>query len=415
MRILVVTSMYPPHHYGGYELSCRDCVNRWRAAGHDVTVLTSTITVAGVGVGQENAVRRELLLYWDDHVLLSPSKADRLRRERGNQRSLQRALADVQPDVVSVWQMGAMSLGLLTTLERTGIPVVLNVCDDWLLYAQRLDAWTRMFASRPLLGRLTSAVTRVPTRFPDLGRVGHVCFVSEATRERAATSWQVESSTVVYSGIDRTDFPDVADPVRPPWSWRLLYVGRLDERKGIHVAVDALAALPAQATLTILGTGDRDYQQQLLLRIEALGVSDRVQLRSVERKALAAEYAAADVLVFPSTWTEPFGLTPLEAMACGTPVVTTGTGGSGEFCIDGLNCLRVEPGSAEELATAVRRLAQEPALRAELVAGGLRTARLLTVDALADCLASWHVAAAERFARGRPADRPAPRVSLSEP
>ena len=41
--ILVLSNMYPPHHMGGYELSCRDVVDRWRAKGHDVTVLTSTM------------------------------------------------------------------------------------------------------------------------------------------------------------------------------------------------------------------------------------------------------------------------------------------------------------------------------------------------------------------------------------
>ena len=46
--ILVLSNMYPPHHMGGYELSCRDVVDRWRARGHDVTVLTSTMRLPGV-------------------------------------------------------------------------------------------------------------------------------------------------------------------------------------------------------------------------------------------------------------------------------------------------------------------------------------------------------------------------------
>ena len=47
-KTLLITSMYPPHHYGGYELSCQDVVERWRARGHDITVLTSGLTVDGV-------------------------------------------------------------------------------------------------------------------------------------------------------------------------------------------------------------------------------------------------------------------------------------------------------------------------------------------------------------------------------
>ena len=61
--------------------------------------------------------------------------------------------------------------------------------------------------------------------------------------------------------------------------------------------------------------------------------------RDAAREELPAAYRAADVFVFPSTWSEPFGLVPIEAMACGVPVVGSGTGGSGEFLIDGATAL----------------------------------------------------------------------------
>src|SRR5437868_9212139 len=75
MKVLVLTNMYPPHHYGGYELSCRDVMDRFRARGHDVTVLTSTVRVGGVADPPDErsrGVRRDLQLYWEDHRLLSP-------------------------------------------------------------------------------------------------------------------------------------------------------------------------------------------------------------------------------------------------------------------------------------------------------------------------------------------------------
>ncbi len=77
MRILVLTNMYPPHAYGGYEQCCRDVVERWRAAGHEVLVLTSTVRVPGVDEGAEppNEVRRLLRLYWADHEILDPPLA----------------------------------------------------------------------------------------------------------------------------------------------------------------------------------------------------------------------------------------------------------------------------------------------------------------------------------------------------
>src|SRR2546423_918091 len=116
-RILVVTSLYPPHHYGGYELTCAAVVKRWQAHGHAVSVLTSDWQVPGVkteaaDMSADN-VRRSLRLYWDDHRLLSPSPLGRLRTERHNQSALRRMLREFQPDVVSLWQLAAVSLSSL--------------------------------------------------------------------------------------------------------------------------------------------------------------------------------------------------------------------------------------------------------------------------------------------------------------
>jgi hypothetical protein len=111
------------------------------------------------------------------------------------------------------------------------------------------------------------------------------------------------------------------------------------------------------------------------------------------------------VLIFPSEWDEPFGLVPVEAMACGTPVAATGVGGSGEFLRDGYNSVLFPAGDSSKLAAAVRRLECDAALRERVIRGGRRTAEQLDVDKLADSLESWHVAAAERFRSGRPSDR----------
>jgi glycogen synthase len=413
-RVLVVSNMYPPHHYGGYELSCRDVMDRFREHGHDVTVLTTTMRVPGVAdpAGERAAgIRRDLEFYWRDHVLLSPSLPRRLAIERHNQRALREALAESRPDVVSVWNMGAMSLGLLTTLARTDVPLVFNVCDDWLDYGPRLDAWLRLFVGRPRLAALVERLTRLPSHLPDLGTAGAYCFVSERTRRFAQerTPWQFERSTVVYSGIDRRDFPPLGKSDGPrPWRWRLLYAGRLDERKGIDTVLRALPLLPDDASLDVLGQGDDDYAAQLRALATELGIGERVRFGSVPRPELRDRYLAADAVVFPSTWNEPFGLVPVESMACATPVVATGRGGSGEFLVDGGNCVLYPSGDHVALAAALERLAGDENLRAHLRVGGLATADELTIDRLAAVLEAWHIAAADRFVSGAPAERTRP-------
>jgi glycogen(starch) synthase len=414
VRVLTISNMYPPHHYGGYELSCRDVMDRFEDNGHDVTVLTTSMRVPGVddAPGEDSArVRRELDFYWRDHVLQSPSLPRRVRVERSNQQALRRAVRDVRPDVVSVWNMGAMSLGLLTTLAGERVPIVYNVCDDWLDYGPHLDAWTRLFTARPRLGALAARVTGVPTSVPELGPTGTFCFVSERTRRHAEerTGARFPRSTIVYSGVDGRDFPrPEVSSIGGEWSWRLLFVGRIDERKGIETLVRALPLLPAEATVELLGQGDAGEVARLRTIADELGVARRVSFGSCDRAELSARYTAADAVVFPSTWDEPFGLVPVEAMACATPVVASGTGGSAEFLVDRVNCLLFRAGDETALAEALRLLAGDARLRASLIAGGLATADDLTVDRLADTLETWHHAAATGFADGEPPHRPRP-------
>lgn len=408
MRILVLSNFYPPHHFGGYELSCSDVMTRLARRGHDITVLTSNVRVDGVAdpVGErDTGIRRDLHMYWNDHALLNPPIRQRWRTERANQRALSQALAASAPDVVSVWNMGAVSLGLLKTVMDLGVPMVFAVCDDWLVYGPRLDAWQRLYLKRPRLGELMSVLGGVPTALPDLGDAGAFCFVSDFTKRRAEQERGApfSSATVVYSGIERADFP--RRPSAPShWGWRLLYVGRIDERKGIETLIAAVSVLPPATTLEIIGRGDPEFVRKLHAIVQDRGLGDRVLFDVVDRAALAERYWRADVCVFPSEWDEPFGLVPVEAMACGTPVVATGTGGSGEFLVDGFNCLRYTPGDATELAAAVVRLAGDEGLRARLVAGGEQTSAELDTDRLAEVFEAWHLAVTDRFG-SRPSDR----------
>lgn len=390
-RVLVVTNMYPPHHYGGYELSCRDCVERWRAAGHDVRVLTSRLRVPGVATPPgETGVMRSLRAYFRDGDLFAPSVPVRLAWEWANQRALRRVLREFAPDVVSVWHMGAMSMGLLTTLVRSGVRLVYVVCDDWLIYGRDLDGWSRLFPAHRHLARLAPLFDRVlgvPCDLPaDFGATGRFLFVSEVVRNRSTTMtpWSFPDTAVVHSGIDTRDFPiPETPPPERPWAWRLLYVGRLDPRKGIETLVRALALLPAEAMLSVVGDGPSTVRARLVRLAGELGCAARVRFSVLPRSALRDVYRTADAVVFPSEWEEPFGLVPLEAMACATPVVATRTGGAAEFLDDGVNCLAVPPGEPAAIAAAVRRLAADPALRARLVAGGIATAGRFTTDRLA--------------------------------
>lgn len=408
MRILTITNWYPPHHFGGYELSCRDVMARLVARGHDVQVLCGDTVVAGAeppDPEHERRVARALRLYHSGEELLRPSWRDRLEIERHNQRALRDVLQRHRPDVVSVWQLAGASFGLLAPLVDAGVPLVLSVCDDWLAYGQDLDPWSSVFEGSPVrraAGRLVGAVTRVPTVVPDPSPTAAVLHVSAAVRDRAHAEarWALGREAVVHSGIDRTDFP--ARPASDrPWRGRLVVSGRFDPRKGFETVLRALPLLDG-TTLACWGRGGEAERRRLELLARELGVADRVRFGSLARSEVAAAYADADAVLFPSTWAEPFGLVPVEAMACATPVVATGVGGSAEFLVHEANCLLVEPGDPAALAAAVRRLAGDPSLRRRLVEGGSVTAHQLDVDRLTDVMEGWHEHAAGGFVGPEP-------------
>lgn len=414
MRVLVLSNMYPPHAYGGYERSCMDVVDRWRHSGDDVLVLTSQIRVEGEPdppSSERDRVWRDLRIYWEDHKFLNPPGRVRFSWERHNERCLQRALSAFRPDVVSVWGMGFMSMGLLSILDKRRAPTVLVICDEWPVYGPLVDSWSRAFAARPGLARIVGAISRLPTRLPAIDELGPPCFVSQSLlREMQTRSrWTFEDSTVVYSGIASEEFS--FDPRLEPWQWRLLYVGRVHPQKGIETVLRALPGLPSDAVLTLVGRGDLVHLSDLQQMARNLGVADRVRFTTCDRSDLNRHYAGADVVVFPSK-EEFFGLVPLEAMACGTPVAATSVGGASEFLVDGENCLTFSAGDSGELVAVLKKMAEDGDLRQRIVSGGRATAAELSADRLAAVLAEWHRYVVHMSAR--PEDRVLSAISLEK-
>ncbi|HVT20516.1 MAG TPA: glycosyltransferase family 4 protein, partial [Mycobacteriales bacterium] len=303
VKVLVITNLYPPHALGGYELSCHDTVERWREAGHEVSVLTTSTTFHDAAADPvEPDVHRVLEWYWADHHITHPQPSERFRIERHNQRQLEELLSDLDPDVVSVWAMGGMSLGLLDTCIDRGFPLVAVIEDDWLVYASHVDAWTAAWGRRPRwLGALASQLTGLPTAVPALPATATVAFASEYLRRRASDEATVrfERSAVVPLGTDPTDFP-ARRPGTRPWNGRLLMVGRVEPRKGFDIAIRALAELP-DATLRVVGAADDQHRGELIAMARELGVADRLSCDDfVARRDLAAVYAEADALLFLS-------------------------------------------------------------------------------------------------------------------
>ncbi|MEV4315681.1 glycosyltransferase [Actinocrispum sp. NPDC049592] len=202
--------------------------------------------------------------------------------------------------------------------------------------------------------------------------------------------------SVVPSGVD-VDLFTVDGPVcRRGRARRIVAVGKLAPRKGFDTIVAALPALP-ETELVIAGgpAANRlklDPQARALLRLaEDLGVADRVRLRgSVSRADMPRLLRSADVVAC-MPWYEPFGIVPLEAMACGRPVVASAVGGQVDTVVDGVTGLHVPPRSPRALVDALRRLLDDVVTRTAYgMAGRDRAVARYSWDRVAQQIAGVH-------------------------
>ncbi len=373
MRILALSSLYPPHYVGGYELCCRDVMERLAERGHPVSILTSTYGLKHPKV-EGNVYRllsyRDIVYSQQEHIL------PRAWRELKDNRLLKDLLLDLRPDIVAVWDTWGLLKTLLVTLQSMEQPLLYVIGSPWPIeYHQVPDRWFAFWAGVPspplrrwakaaLLGLVGPLLEgRVPLRFRALN-LNSACFISQALKaQHLAAGLDCEEAPVVHWGIPLEQFRPRVAPA-PGLKLKLLYAGRVVREKGVHTAIEALALLAEDyphICLDVVGSQlDEEYLASLQKAVAEGGLSARVNFVGLlPRQAMPEVYAAHDLLLCPSLWEEPWGLTILEAMACGVPVVGTGRGGSGEIMVDGENSLLFPPGDSLALADRVRQLVED--------------------------------------------------------
>ena len=214
--------------------------------------------------------------------------------------------------------------------------------------------------------------------------------------------------TVVPCGVDTRVFtPDGPAAPRGPVP-RILYVGRMVERKGIGNLITALPGVPG-AELVIAGGPAPELldEDPDIRRLRGLadkhGVRRRVRfLGRVEHALLPELYRSADVVACVP-WYEPFGIVPVEAMACGVPVVVAAVGGLTDTVIDNVTGVHVPPRRPAAIAAALRGLLDDPERRRQLAqAGRDRAARHYDINrVIASTLRAYSAAAGmSQAARG---------------
>jgi phosphatidyl-myo-inositol alpha-mannosyltransferase len=320
---------------GGVGNHVRALAGELRRLGHEVDVLAPAerpVSEAGfVGLGGSVAVPYNGSVA---RVALGPRTLARVRR----------ALAGGGYDLLHVHEPLSPSVGLLAVSQARGVPVVGT-------FHANLDRSLALKAASPLLRHVYDRLA---------GRIA----VSASARD----TWQGQfggTMAVVPNGV-APEFFAGPEPL-PGWKGAgptLLFVGRLEPRKGLAYLVRAFLRLKPRfpaARLLVVGRDDKRQQEKAMGMVPPRLRPDLVFVGSVPQADLPSYYASADVFCAPSLGGESFGIVLAEAMAVGLPVVCSDIGGYRDLVRDGREGLLVPPRDPEALATAIAGLLDNPA------------------------------------------------------
>jgi len=174
-----------------------------------------------------------------------------------------------------------------------------------------------------------------------------------AEMERALSQKRIPGppAVVIPNGVDApTRLPD--RPWRPEGRLRLMFISRLDPKKGLENLFTAMASLPETISLDVYGSGEAGYSESLKKLPANLGIADRVIFHGhVDGQAKTAAFSSADLLVLPS-YSENFGMVVAEAMAYGIPVITSHA--TPWQRVEAMGCGRWIDNAPEAVAQAIR-------------------------------------------------------------
>lgn len=355
MRIALVSEYYYPH-LGGVTEHVHNLAAQYRSLGHEAVIVTSRVA----GDGEERAgvryVGRSRVVYANGSFARMTT-APRLRAR------IAEVFEEERIDIVHVHGALSPTLGLFApgVAFRMGIPAVAT-----------FHSWFPRSVGYRLFRRVMQR---------DFDRLSARIAVSEPV-VRAFSRYFGGAWEIIPNGVDVEHFhPNGRRPMEVTNTPRLLFLGRLDPRNGLDTM---LAAMPSvlkrhpRAELVIVGDGPlrRLYEG----RAQALGPGVRFAGRVLDERW--SYYAHADIYVCP-TERASFGITLLEAMACGTPMLVSDIIGFRELVDGGREAALVPPNDPAAWANGITKLLDEPELRSQMGAAGREKALLFSWERVA--------------------------------
>jgi phosphatidylinositol alpha-mannosyltransferase len=355
MRIALVTEFYYPH-LGGVTEHVHHLARLLNSAGHPTIVVTGRMSLPAGAPDAREYDHDDSFVHrvGTSRVIYSSGSFARVTTGRGLRRRLRELFRRERIDLVHVHGGLAPTLGLVGPFAAwdLDLPVVATF-HSW--FARSALGWT---FQRPLQHWLDRHAAAIAVSQP----------VVDAHSRYFRANWEI-----IPNGVDTSFFhPNGRTPADASGP-RLLFLGRLDPRNGLETVLEAMPAVLEQhpgATLTVAGDGPlRGIYERV-----ARPVADRVRFIGRVNGNRPEVYAAADLYLCPTTKAS-FGITLLEAMACGTPLVVSDITGFRELVNGGAEAALVPKNDAKAWAAVTLDLLADPARRRAMGAAGLAKAQ----------------------------------------
>lgn len=342
LRILILTNLYPPQAIGGYERAIADYARILHQRGHQVLVLTSNTeahTVNYVLDSSEPLVKScfSLAGAWSNGkaAWFPPEELTRINSQ--NKTVLTQEIDTFKPQVCLAGNIDFLGLEILQIILSSGIPIAHYV----------MNANPGYF----------------PEQTPQSRHYQYITCSNWLKEHLQAQGYPTETTQTIYPGAAVAEFYQPELPAHD--RLRIAYASLVMPYKGADILIAALAllhTLGVEFTATIAGGNFQpEFVEALQEMVKSEELTEKIQFPGVlSRDELKLLYRTHNVLVFPSRFAEPFGISQIEAMAAGLTLVTSATGGAKEIVEHEKDGLIFESENPLDLADILSSLPQLP-------------------------------------------------------
>lgn len=362
LRIVMITTHYPPTHIGGDAVMVRNLSEELVARGHEVHIASCPAIFDIVNRGRPHTRACEDNRDDAPHIhsirqrfpVLGAARSHTLGAWQDNEKTLRNMISDIKPDVVHWHNTKAFVGKPFSCKSAVNIYTAHDffaVCPKSSLLKPGCDV-----CSNPSLCQLCLVKSM---KMPQLWRTGRrrvlgipsdfVIISPSAFLARVLESDGINTSAVIPNFVP--------DPGTPPINETrdrdsVIFLGILERHKGPAVLVDAFASRLSEHDMNLEIIGEGSLREELTKKVDKLGIRNRITIHGrICRSEIRTLMVRTRAMVVPSTWYENCPLSALEALSFGVPIIASSIGGLPEIATVDAGSRTFTPGSVDELAS----------------------------------------------------------------